>query len=122
MGFKLSIAKEDLKKYDYKTAKIKGFKTLSQLGLESNYLGGRIHRIVELKDKDVLLAVDHLNNVIGVMTPEKKVEAKKEVVCENNVCEVVNEEPSNVVVCEACKKEFKSNTALSVHKRFCKGE
>lgn len=122
MTFKLSIEKEVLKKYDYKTAKIKGFKTLSQLGLESNYLGGRIHRIVELKDKDVLLAVDHINNVIGVLTPDKKVEAKKEVECKDNVCEVVEEETSNVVVCESCKKEFKTNTALSVHKRFCKGE
>jgi len=118
MEFKLSIEKEVTKKYDYKTAKIKGFKTLSQLGLESNYLGGRIHRIVELKDSDVLLAVDHLNNVIGVLTPEKK-EVEYNI---DNDPATEYDEPINIHVCDICNKEFKSLLGLNGHKRFCKGK
>ena len=121
MEFKLSIEKEVTKKYDYKTAKIKGFKTLTQLGLPSGYLGGRIHRIAELKDKDVLLALDHLSNVIGILEPLKKVSKKQDIVEE--VKEEVKEEEADLSCsCDKCGKEFKSMLGLNGHKRFCKGE
>ena len=113
MKFKLSIEKEVTKKYNYKTAKIKGFKTLSQLGLPSGYLGGRIHRIVELKDSDVFLALDHISNVIGVLKPIKE-EVQEGVKSTND--DVVNDEH----ICEFCNRGFKSAVALSSHKRFCK--
>ena len=114
MEFKLSIEKEVLKKHDYKVAKIAGFKTLTQLGLASGYLGGRIHRIAELKDNDVLLALDHLNNVIGVLEP-----LGKKAVVKEEVEEIIKEEVEQIK-CEKCGKEFKNNFGLQAHQRFCK--
>ena len=119
MEFELKIDKETTKKFDYKTAKIAGFKTLGQMGLPSGYFGGRVHRIAELKDQDEYLVLDHISNVIGVLYPVKiaveKVEKVEEVKEELGVEEVV-------IKCEGCNKEFKTEMGLKAHKRFCKGQ
>lgn len=123
MEFELKIDKETTKKFDYKTAKIAGFKTLGQMGLPSGYFGGRVHRIAELKDQDEYLVLDHISNVIGVLYPVKIAVEKVEKVEE--VIEEVKEElevEEVVIKCEACNKEFKTEMGLKAHKRFCKGQ
>ena len=121
MEFKLTIDREVLKEYDYKTAKIAGFKTLTQLGLPSGYFGGRIHRIAELKDSEVKLLLDHISNVIGILEPLKKQAVKKEVVKEEVIeNELVENSQEELMACEFCNKEFKNKFGLQAHQRFCK--
>ena len=108
----LKIDKETTKKFDYKTAKIAGFKTLGQMGLPSGYFGGRVHRIAELKDQDEYLVLDHISNVIGVLEPVKIAVKKVEKVEE--VIEEVKEElevEEVVIKCEKCDREFKTHIA-----------
>jgi len=122
MEFNLKIDKETTKKFDYKTAKIAGFKTLGQMGLPSGYFGGRVHRIAELKDQDEYLVLDHISNVIGVLEPVKIAVKKVEKVEE--VIEEVKEElevEEVVIKCEKCDREFKTEMGLKAHGRFCKG-
>lgn len=150
--YQLKIDKESLKKYDYKTLQIAGFKKLKELNLPDNYFGGRVHRIVVLRNEENMLITDELHNVIGILTPEnkevkdvkelkteiKKVEKEKvvvveEVVVEEQEAEVVEVEEVQVVVdetpkikitysCERCDREFDSALKLGAHKRFCKVE
>jgi hypothetical protein len=114
----------ELKKYDYKTAKIAGFKTLGQMELPNGYFGGRVHRIAELKNEDVYLILDHISNVIVVLHPVEK-EVVENVNVETNEDEVKKEanevvgEVKEVVTCDGCGREFKNAFALSGHKRFC---
>lgn len=122
MEFNLKIDRDTTKKFDYKTAKIAGFKTLSQMGLPSGYFGGRVHRIAELKDKDEYLVLDHISNVIGVLEPVKIAVKKVEKVEE--VIEEVKEElevEEVVIKCDKCGKECKTEMGLKAHARFCKG-
>ena len=125
--FKVDVSKETLAKHDYKTAKIAGFKKLIELGLPDNFFGGRVHRIVVLKDSDKMLIIDELHNTIGVMEGEKKVDAKVEVeVVEKLVEEIPFEEiekameEKTMYPCEKCGREFDSRLKLGTHKRFCK--
>lgn len=98
--YQLKIDKASLEKYDFKTMKILGFKTLQDLNLPDNYFGGRVSRIVSLQQDDNLIIVDEFNNVIGILTQEQK------------------EKHS----CDKCDKEFDTALKLGAHKRFCKQE
>ena len=122
MEFNLKIDKVTTKKYDYKTAKIGGFKTLGQMGLPSGYFVGRVHRIAELKDKDEYLVLDDLSNVIGILEPIRVAVKKVEEV--EKVVEEIKEEldvEEVVIKCEKCDREFKTEMGLKAHGRFCKG-
>lgn len=124
MEFKLVINRTELKKYDYKTAKIAGFKTLGQMELPSGYFGGRVHRIAELKNEDVYLILDHISNVIGVLHPIVKevVENVNGEINEDEIKKEANEvvgEVKEVVTCDGCGREFKNEFGLKAHKRFC---
>lgn len=146
--YQLKIDKESLKKYDYKTLQIAGFKKLKELNLPDNYFGGRVHRIVVLRNEENFLIIDELHNVIGMLIPENKevkelkvqevvvreeVVVVEEVVVEEQEAEVVEVEEVQVVVdetpkikitysCERCDREFDSALKLGAHKRFCKVE
>lgn len=116
--YKLKISKDDIKKYDYKTVKISGFKKLKEIGLPDNYFGGRVHRVVTLRDESNLLIIDELHRVIGVLEPEKKVEEVKPVIEEVKI-EVV-EEYKEIFPCDKCGKEFDTKLKVANHRRFCK--
>jgi len=137
--YQLKIDKESLKKYDYGTVPIAGFKKLKELNLPDNYFGGRVHRIVVLKNESTMLITDEYHNIIGLLIPEnvkevvKAVETKKEVVevvkevvkevIEEVVEEVVEAEVEKIVyTCDGCKKEFDTAQKIGAHRRFCKGE
>lgn len=129
--YKLKIDKESLKKYDYKTVPIAGFKKLKELDLPDNYFGGRVHRIVVLKNESTMLITDEYHNIIGLLIPEnvkevvKVVETKKEVVevVKEVVEETVEAEMEKIVyTCDGCKKEFDTAQKIGAHRRFCKGE
>jgi hypothetical protein len=148
--YQLKIDKESLKKYDYKTVQIAGFKKLKELNLPDNYFGGRVHRIVVLRNEDNMLITDEYHNIIGILIPEKKevkeekLEVKKEkkkslqIVEEKTeeIEEEAKEESSEeskdeieespkvkfTYSCERCDKEFNTALKLGAHKRFCKVE
>jgi len=142
--YKVDVSKETIAQHDYKTAKVAGFKKLKELDLPDNFFGGRVHRIVVLKDSDKMLIIDELHNTIGVMEAEKKVdhiadagkmvEAKiggeiveklvEEVEQFREVTKMIEEVPfeekKEMFACEKCGREFDSRLKLGTHKRFCK--
>lgn len=130
--YKLEISKDIVSQYDYKTVKIAGFKKLRELGLPDNYFGGRVHRIVMLKDETNLLIIDDMHKVIGVMIPEvvdhisdtgKMVDTIGGEIVENLIKEIeeaTEEITKTMFKCEKCEKEFDTRAKLGVHKRFCK--
>mgnify|MGYP003343026338 CR=1 FL=1 len=148
--YQLKIDKESLKKYDYKTVQIAGFKKLKELNLPENYFGGRVHRIVVLRNEENMLITDEYHNIIGILIPEKKevkeekLEVKKEkkqlsVVFEEKTEEIEEEvkeeifetakdeieESPNIKFtysCDRCDREFNTALKLGAHKRFCKVE
>lgn len=144
--YQLKINKDALKKYDYKTVKIKGFKSLKELDLPDNYFGGRVHRIVVLQEEDNLLITDEYHNIIGMLIPkveevkvsavetqevtavetvlEEVVEEIIEEVVEETIEEVIDETPKVKITysCDRCDREFDSALKLGAHKRFCKVE
>jgi hypothetical protein len=140
--YQLKINKDALAKYDYKTVKIAGFKSLKELDLPDNYFGGRVHRIVVLKEEDNLLITDEYHNIIGMLIPkveevkvaaaetqevevvEEVVEEVDEEVVEETIEEVIDETPKVKITysCDRCDREFDSALKLGAHKRFCKVE
>lgn len=144
--YQLKIDKESLKKYDYKTLQIAGFKKLKELNLPDNYFGGRVHRIVVLRNEDNMLIIDDLHNVIGMLIPEKK--EVKEVKIEEKTLETISTKEKNELIqkneeevkeeenesvnetqkvkftysCDRCDREFDTALKLGAHKRFCKVE
>ena len=123
--YKLKIDKESLKKYDYKTVKIAGFKKLKELDLPDNYFGGRVHRIVVLKNESTMLITDEYHNIIGLLIPENVKEVVEVIEVVNEVAEVTEilEVTEQIVyTCDGCKKEFDTAQKIGAHRRFCKGE
>lgn len=144
--YQLKINKDALAKYDYKTVKIAGFKSLKELDLPDNYFGGRVHRIVVLQEEDNLLITDEYHNIIGMLIPkveetkvaveetqevvvvepvvEEVVEEIIEEVVEETIEEVIDETPKVKITysCDRCDREFDSALKLGAHKRFCKVE
>lgn len=148
--YQLKINKDALAKYDYKTVKIAGFKTLKELDLPDNYFGGRVHRIVVLVEEDNLLITDEYHNIIGMLIPkveetkvavaetqevvvvetvveevvEEIIEEVVEEVVEETIEEVIDETPKVKITysCDRCDREFDSALKLGAHKRFCKVE